>query len=314
MFGLLISAVLIFLMARNFDSKDWATLTKQTPSVGDLLEFIILAWMIMFAYGYRWQLILSRRITISQSVMLCLMSVGGNNFLPARGGDIYRIYKTRKIASMPAFSVISCSLIEKTLELFVIFFIGCVACFYLIKDDNSHLFRLLVFIMLLCAVSGLGLVYMLRYYPDPIVSLGNRIAKKLGKATYYEEQVARQIREFRHTLRLDRLLRPALITVVLWLSLCAWSYMLAASCVGIQLSYPESLWLLFAGALGLMLPAAPSGLGTFHAAIVSGYVVLGRDASEGMLLAIAIHLLFLTVYGIPALVIYLFGHDKIKYG
>ena len=54
--------------------------------------------------------------------------------------------------------------------------------------------------------------------------------------------------------------------------------------------------LLFAAALGLAIPAAPSGIGTFHAAVVSAFVLLGRPASEGLVVAVAIHGVFFIGY------------------
>ena len=54
--------------------------------------------------------------------------------------------------------------------------------------------------------------------------------------------------------------------------------------------------LLFAAALGMAIPGAPSGIGTFHAAVVSAFVVLGRPASEGLVLAVAAHGVFFIGY------------------
>jgi hypothetical protein len=66
----------------------------------------------------------------------------------------------------------------------------------------------------------------------------------------------------------------------------------------------DAMVLLFAAALGLAIPAAPSGLGTFHAAIVSAFAILGRSPAEGLVLAVAIHGIFfvgLCVIGAVAL-------------
>ena len=64
------------------------------------------------------------------------------------------------------------------------------------------------------------------------------------------------------------------------------------------------------GTLGLMLPGAPSGLGTYHASVVSAFVILGRPAAEGLLLATAIHFLFFVALGLPVVLLYLYWHYK----
>src|SRR4029450_11196858 len=99
-------------------------------------------------------------------------------------------------------------------------------------------------------------------------------------------------------------LGPALLTMALWLVAYSMSYILDAGFVGVNLSYAASLLLLFAGALGLMVPAAPSGIGTFHASVVSAFLLLERSASEGLLVATVIHLLFFVAYVAPAALLY----------
>jgi hypothetical protein len=59
-----------------------------------------------------------------------------------------------------------------------------------------------------------------------------------------------------------------------------------------------------------MIPAAPSGLGTFHASVVSAFIIMDRSAAEGLLVATAIHLLFFVAYVLPAAVIY--GRWRLK--
>jgi hypothetical protein len=81
-------------------------------------------------------------------------------------------------------------------------------------------------------------------------------------------------------------------TAAIWLVLYVFAYLAVAQLVGMSLTVGEVMVLLFAAALGLAIPAAPSGIGTFHAAIVSAFVLLGKPASEGLVLAVAIHGVF----------------------
>lgn len=50
--------------------------------------------------------------------------------------------------------------------------------------------------------------------------------------------------------------------------------MAVAKFVGIHLTSADTMVLLCAGALGVAILAAPSGLGTFHAAIISAFWIL----------------------------------------
>jgi uncharacterized membrane protein YbhN (UPF0104 family) len=78
-------------------------------------------------------------------------------------------------------------------------------------------------------------------------------------------------------------------TAVIWQALYVLAFVAAAQWVGVSLGIAEAMVLLFAAAIGMAIPAAPSGIGTFHAAVVSAFVLIGRPASDGLLLAVAVH-------------------------
>jgi uncharacterized membrane protein YbhN (UPF0104 family) len=122
-------------------------------------------------------------------------------------------------------------------------------------------------------------------------------------------------RLYRHLFRplhhLQQLTSPGRVAVLLiqtafiWMVLYVLAYLAVAKMVGIQLTVADTMVLLCAGALGVAIPAAPSGLGTFHAAIVSAFLILGRPVAEGLVLAVAIHGVFfvgLCAIGAVALV------------
>ena len=62
--------------------------------------------------------------------------------------------------------------------------------------------------------------------------------------------------------------------------------------------------MLWASGLGLMIPAAPSGLGVYHATVVSVFYILGRPIAEGLVLATALHLSFFVALVLPMGVLY----------
>ena len=94
-------------------------------------------------------------------------------------------------------------------------------------------------------------------------------------------------------------------TAFIWMVLYVLAYLAVAKFVGIHLTLADTMVLLCAGALGVAIPAAPSGLGTFHAAIISAFRILDRPVAEGLVLAVAIHGVFFVgfcIIGAVALV------------
>jgi len=88
--------------------------------------------------------------------------------------------------------------------------------------------------------------------------------------------------------------------LAMWLFLYAPSYLGIAAFIGVDTNYAKALFILFAGAIGLMIFTAPSGIGTFHASIVSAFAFMGGPALQGLLLATAIHFRFLVLCAVPA--------------
>jgi hypothetical protein len=98
----------------------------------------------------------------------------------------------------------------------------------------------------------------------------------------------------------------------MWLLVHPYAHQAVAGMIGSDLGYREALVLVFIGALRLSVPAAPSGLGTFHASIVSGFLLLGRDAGAGLIFAVAVHGLFFIVFGLSGLAVVSFDAHRLS--
>jgi uncharacterized membrane protein YbhN (UPF0104 family) len=122
------------------------------------------------------------------------------------------------------------------------------------------------------------------------------VSRRIGIKARYHRHLAGPIMHLRHLASPRKVLLLLTQTAFIWLVLYVAAYIALARMAGIELTVAESMVLLFAAALGLAVPAAPSGLGTFHAAVVSAFVILGRPAADGLLLAITIHVVFFLAF------------------
>lgn len=74
-----------------------------------------------------------------------------------------------------------------------------------------------------------------------------------------------------------------------WLSFCLFNTLFLAF---FQEQRPDFLLgslITLAGAIGMMLPGAPAGLGAFEASVVAAMMLAGRDKSEALALAVVLH-------------------------
>jgi hypothetical protein len=229
--------------------------------------------------------------------------------LPARGGELLRILYTSRIAHMPVAEIVSRVILEKSLDLF---FVACIGICGMVAIGSLHRLDSRVMLSglalpLIVFIAG-GLV--LKTRPEPLLELLRRTFTLLRRDALFERHVSRLIADFIQAFTPRLLWVPFALSFFIWFAMYAGTYWVAGKFVGIDLTYPEVLIVVCAGALGLMLPAAPSGLGTFHASVVSAFLLIGRSPLEGLLLGTAVHLLYFIAIGLPSIPLFLYSHFK----
>lgn len=296
---LAVSLLFVVFLLKAIDWREAAQVFRMDMSPELLFGFVLLAFMIVLLYGYRWSLLLDRQLSGKTLLIASLLCIGGNMFLPARGGDLLRVHYSHVVSNTSHATALSRLLIEKVIDLITITSVGTLAVGWLSHTGNeiNGYFFGAVAISLLAVISGVAL---LKYCSAFILRCLHAFFQWIRKNGNLERHVTHMIHDISERLTWDLTLKPGVLTIVMWLAVYVPSYMLIAHIVGVRLTYPEALAVLFAGALGLMIPAAPSGIGTFHASIVSAFLFLGRSATEGLLVGTAIHLLFLIAYALPA--------------
>jgi len=288
--GMSLAAVLFLISA--IDLKDAFRIFQNGVSPNSLWLFSLMAFAISLVYGCRWRLLLKRELNHKTSLIASTLCLGGNMFLPARGGDLLRVHYSHVVAKMTHAEVLSRLIVEKIIDLVTIAVVGVLASASLDQPSISAHPSIVTIFTLSAFTMALVAVVMIKYFGDQFLQRLQPVFKFAGKGPFFERHVTHLVRDASLNLTLPTMLLPGILTLAMWLSVYALSYVFAARFVGVTLSYNESLIILFVGALGLMLPAAPSGIGTFHASVVSGFIFLGRSPAEGLLVATAIHLLF----------------------
>lgn len=303
--NLSISAVSLLLLGVMVDWRQSFSILQYHSAPVFLGPFVVAAFAIVVSYAYRWRLLLGKRLPLKRALLASMLSFGGNMLLPARGGDLLRVHYSHVVADISHAEVLSRLFTEKLIELATIVLVGALSIPILVEcgslGDATSLKPLMYW--------GAGAVFLVmlvfKCFHCELLKLLRNIFERAGKVAWFERHIAHIVRDLNATLIFPSLALPAIITLGVWLTLYAVAYMVIARFVGIGLSYPESLLVLLAGALGLMIPAAPSGAGTFHASVVSAFILLGKPATEGLLLGTVFHLLFFVLYAPLAAYLYL---------
>lgn len=297
--GILISGISLGFLFWKLDLSGFANIRERWEPIYLLPFFAAIIWGLSL-FSWRWYLLLGKRIPFKTALLSSFIGVGANQFLPARGGDIFRLYLCKKDSDANYGSLVSALFLEKVLDFAFIFSAGLGAFFLLgIHQDFVRFLLPLVGI-----ASILGVLVFIRFFHKGIASLGEAFFSKVGKGEFFRSKLSPLVLELGGFLSPSNAGKHGLLTGCTWLFGYGVHYTLLQYLVGIHLSPMETVFIMFCGAVGVMVPSAPSGAGVYHASITSGFVLLGRESSEGLVYATTVHLGQMVSLGILTAILY----------
>ena len=284
---LAVSAVVFAFLLAKVDLSEFRRLAQRMDWSWMPVVVICIAAIVLL-FGLRWWFLVGGRLGMRRAFTTTAIGLAGNQILPARGGDILRIVIPARSGALSPYRAVSAMLVEKVLDLAAASFLGLVACISIVHDEGGSPLRSTATASAgLVFAAAIGLLALAR--AGGLTLLARRLARLIGVPAHIYRHAYRPIFHLAQGARGRALLVPALLTVLMWVAFYCGYYRAAAAWIGMPLGFAASEILIFAAALGLALPAAPSGIGTFHAAIVSGFILLGRTAADGIVLAVILH-------------------------
>ncbi|WP_061249050.1 lysylphosphatidylglycerol synthase transmembrane domain-containing protein [Leptospira alstonii] len=303
LFGTVVSVVALGFLFSKLDLSEFARIRERWEPIY-LVPFCLSSIWGLILFSWRWYLLMGKQTRFRYALLSSFIGVGANMFLPARGGDIFRLYFCKKESSLQYPTLVTALFIEKVLDFSFIFSAGICALMFLgIKDESSDSF--LIVSSLVLAGIFLGLIAV-RFLNETILSILAWTAGLFGKKEWFLHKLSHYIHDLGNFLVLKRFLLPALLTAFTWSIGYALSYGILLKLVGIEMSYAGIVLVMFAGAVGVMVPSAPSGAGVFHASVTSSFVLMGKKASEGLFYATTVHLAQFILQSVFAVILYLY--------
>lgn len=299
LFGLLVSGVSALVVVRGVDAGE-VTATVRSADLGLLLLAAGVGASGNGVRAVRWGLLLGERPFAGIRVLFDATMIGylANNVLPARLGELVRIYVLRRIAATPIPRAAATVVAERVLDaLLVLGMVGAVALFVPLPEAMVRAGRLLGLVIagatvLLFALAWRGADLAQAFGADP---RGGPLPGRFTGA----------LARFSDGLRVWR--GGSHAAGVLALSLGLWALELAGVALAmraldLELPLAAPLCVLVAVSLSSLVPSAPGGVGTYElfvASVVAGFAV---DPSRALGLALLLHVLALvTTTGLGAL-------------
>ncbi|HEY9075450.1 MAG TPA: lysylphosphatidylglycerol synthase transmembrane domain-containing protein [Anaerolineaceae bacterium] len=301
-FTIILAAALLVLALRGVSWKEMVVTIRSIRTEYLLIMFSITSISI-FTRGVRWGILLSAERKIPLLTMFWATSAGylGNNFLPARAGEVIRSVALGRKANISMSYVLATALTERIMDVLILVLISL-----LTLPTLGEIPGWLPGATRLMAVLGVGAVAVLIFAPflAPILhKIVGWLPVKQGlkeRLNGLLEQFLRGTQAFLHPARAGGFL---LLSVVIWL-LDGANAMIAAHSFNLSLSLPQAMLYLAGLGLGSAVPSTPGYLGIYQFVATTILPAFGFTRSQALtyvLTAQAIGVLAITVWGLIGL-------------
>ncbi|MDR2605504.1 MAG: flippase-like domain-containing protein [Desulfovibrio sp.] len=228
--------------------------------------------------GLRLYYILEKRCSLSRAVRSCFLCSGVNTLLPARLGDVVKsVYLSVNCAiSIPA--TLCAVFWERLSDLLAVLLLAVGVGVYF---DAPELY-MPTLALPLALIAGLVLVRRFRQFFHKCVSVLPNAALRTQLDAVILRLAGEQYRP--SSLRLSALTLPV------WTGFCIFNALFFAYFHNTAPDLFTGLLLTAAGAVGVMLPGTPGGIGTFEASVVAALSLINMDKSEALAFALVLHL------------------------
>ena len=288
--GLLIGLGCVAVLLRQVDLRQsWSTLGQLNGPY--LLVPVAVFFINLPLRAWRWQMIFPR--SLRPRIVQCLVVLGignmANFLLPGRAGDIARCVLLGNGDSLAESSRTLATLaVEKVLDGLAL--VGMVL-FSVWALQPPHWVLELLRIATLIFGGALLLLVLLRY-KTPLLIRFVRRAFQFGHFSSVEEKFDGVLTSFADGLSAvssaPQMLGLLLLTGIIWTTEAGLIWGLAGA-LGLSVSLKSAVVASAILGLGLMIPAAPGGLGTYELFGTEAFRLAGITASRALALTVAIH-------------------------
>ncbi len=297
-----LAGVLLYYSLRGIDwPQVWQILSR-----ADLM-FVSLALLIstvaLFFRAFRWRILLQSQAPVKLGTAFWATSAGyfGNNFLPARAGEIVRTMMVSSASGLGRTFVLTTALTERLADAITLVIISSVVLLTLsVKpgwiDHAAKPFAILGFggafaILIVPKLEKLWHAIIMR------LPLPHGIQQKLIKVL---EQIHVGLRTFHDGKRLSGFIG---VTMIIWF--CdALATLVGMHALGMSTTIPVALLLITGLGLGSAMPSTPGYVGIYQFVAVSVLVPFGfsrTNAIAYILLAQAMQYVYITFWGLIAI-------------
>lgn len=293
--GAALAAVLLYYSLRGIDWREVGRIVAAAEP-GGLILAAFLGTLALGLRACRWRLLLNAEGAVSLPTVFWATAAGyfGNNFLPARAGELVRTYMISARSGLDGPYVLATALSERAADAVALVLIGALVLVTL-PDPPGWLAGAArpLAILALTAVLGIAVLPLLG-------SFGRTVLERLplpqalrGRLVAAMEQALRGMRAFHDAGRLSGFVA---LTAIIW-CLDALGCVIAANALGLKMPLAAALLLLASLGLGSALPSTPGYVGIYQFAAVTVLAPFGFSHARAIAYILVAQALTYVVIG-----------------
>lgn len=246
------------------------------PWLGAILATVALAALLM---ALRWIQLVPYRCPFRPSLEAFCVSAGLNLLLPAKLGEASRPLYLKLVYGFRTVSSLSTMVLDRMFDLFLLAaFLLAAALTAALPMENAAFFALGAMALLA------GFLLALRKKKRLFMALAARIPFRSPRILF-----RLFLHSFHKSAGMEKSLRALATSLLLWLSYLASTAIFFFLVAEIPLSCPALLAVFTVSAMGMALPLAPGGIGTYHAGMVLALGWYGVPKDEALAAAVLLH-------------------------
>jgi len=265
--GILISGIFVYFTFKGVDLKKFLS-TLAGINYLYLPLLLLLLFVAFYVRALRWRYLLGKEIKIKTHSLFSYIMIGfmANNVLPARIGEFVRAYiigKKENISKSFAFSTI---VVERVFDGMVVLLIFIPTIFlYPFPDPLPVRIKQAGFLMGLSFPLVLMFLIILKVHKEWVLRIVELIMKPLSPTLLAKtKQILSSFIQGLDILhRFNDLIIVLLYSLMIWIA-SALMFYVGFLCLNIPLPFYACFFVIGPVVMGLMIPASPGAIGTFH--------------------------------------------------
>ncbi len=304
-FGLGISGLALFWLLSQFDL---LAVARSIALLNPLYLFPV-SCLILLSFAIRaqrWRLLVEHQppIRFSSSFSALMLGYLWNNLLPARAGDVVRIFELGRTERISRTKILATLVTERVFDLAATLALAAMVLMsYPALPDWLSKSGILVVLLAGAAIAVLLVAHFTgrRWIGPAVAFCAHRLPEAIGQKV--TQMVGSALEGIAGIFRMWRAVYFILLTLLIWFVEVGIVFLIAHS-IGVPLAPGNALFVLLFIAIGSMVPSSPGFVGTFEFFGTTGLALIGIKGPTALAFIVLLHIVLLlgsTLIGIVCL-------------